>query len=144
MKKMPFTKSTAGSIGVELEIQIINPKSFTLVSRSKVLLDELQLIQRFLIKQAQEVVILFSGGAHSFQRGALQKIFPTMRYKHLSSQFRYLSKRSTLFGQHIHIVTSYFNTAKLNHMQDSSNLMNQCSDSLRASLISQMTRYIKT
>jgi glutamate---cysteine ligase / carboxylate-amine ligase len=43
------------------------------------------------------------GGTHPFQKWAMQKIFPTKRYKNLSRHYRYLSKRSTVFGQHIHV-----------------------------------------
>src|SRR5206468_9998760 len=38
MKLLPFKESKVASIGVELEFQIINPNSFSLISRSKELL----------------------------------------------------------------------------------------------------------
>jgi glutamate---cysteine ligase / carboxylate-amine ligase len=61
-------------------------------------------IQHFLAEKAIKLNILFcGGGTHPFQRWATQKIFPTRRYKKLSRQYNYLSKRSTVFGQHIHI-----------------------------------------
>lgn len=139
MKLLPFKESKTASIGIELEFQIIDPNSFSLISRSKELirnikesiyneqikpevtqsmieintsihhsvkemLDELQDIQQFLLREAAELNILFcGGGAHPFQKWAMQKIFPSMRYKTLSHKYRYLSKRSTVFGQHIHI-----------------------------------------
>lgn len=139
MKLLPFKTSSAVSLGVELEFQIINPHSFSLVSRAKELLrsikesplevnikpevtqsmieinssihtsvkelaDELQRLQVFLLTQGKELDIsICGGGTHPFQKWSVAKIFPTMRYKKLSRKFRYLSKRSTVFGQHMHV-----------------------------------------
>ncbi|KTD23526.1 carboxylate-amine ligase [Legionella lansingensis] len=138
MKKLPFKKSKLGSIGIELEFQIIDPKTFFLISRSKdvirgikesnyqhiikpeitqsmieinssihystkSLLQELSQIQSFLQEKAKTLNILIcGGGTHPYLKWTRQKIFPTPRYKRISSKFRYLSKRSTVFGQHIH------------------------------------------
>lgn len=61
-------------------------------------------IQKFLIEQADKVKIYFSGGgSHPFQKWNLQKIFPTKRFKHISKQYRYISKCATIFGQHVHV-----------------------------------------
>jgi glutamate---cysteine ligase / carboxylate-amine ligase len=139
MKMLPFKSSPAATIGVELELQIIHPETFALVSRAKDLmrnisqskfnkqikpeitqcmieintsihqdinemLGELQAIQSNLQEQARQIHVLFcGGGTHPFQKWALQKIYPTMRYKSLASRYRYLSKRGTVFGQHIHV-----------------------------------------
>lgn len=68
------------------------------------LFEEIKKIQTYLIEQANEINVLFcGGGTHPFQKWSVQKIFPTMRYKRLSQHYRYLSKRSTVFGQHIHV-----------------------------------------
>lgn len=139
MKTLPFKASSEVSIGVELELQIINPHTYGLISRAKDLIriikesphqkrikpeitqsmievnssihtsamsmrDELIDIKTFLLAQANKLNITFcGGGTHPFQKWTVQKIFPTMRYKKLSRQYRYLSKRSTVFGQHIHV-----------------------------------------
>lgn len=139
MKILPFKTSAEISIGVELELQIINPHTFGLMSRAKDLiriinesamktrikpeitqsmieinssihdtpgsmLDELHQIQSYLLEQAEKLEISFcGGGTHPFHKWSLQKIFPSIRYKKLSRQYRYLSKRSTVFGQHIHV-----------------------------------------
>jgi carboxylate-amine ligase len=67
-------------------------------------LKELIDIQAFMIIQAEKLdIAVCGGGTHPFQKWAMQKIFPTMRYKKLSRHYRYLSKRSTVFGQHIHV-----------------------------------------
>jgi carboxylate-amine ligase len=139
MKKLPFKSSSTASLGIEFELQIINPQTFSLMSRAKDLIrnlkqndyqtrikpeitqsmieintsvhlsphtmfEELNAIQRFLAIQAKQLNIAFcGGGTHPFQRWSMQKIFPMMRYKKLSRLYRHLSKRSTVFGQHIHV-----------------------------------------
>lgn len=139
MKLLPFKESRSSSIGIELEYQIINPKTFALVSRSKELirninnsdfktwikpeitqsmieintsihhsprdiLDELFGIQQFLLTQASNLDVLFcGGGTHPFHKWAMEKIFPSWRYKNLLKKYRYLTKRATVFGLHIHI-----------------------------------------
>lgn len=140
MKKLlPFKKSSLVSLGVELELQIINPHSYGLVSRAKdlirnikqsqfqkrikpeitqsmielntsihhspqTMLDELLDLKHFLLEQGRELNIFFcGGGTHPFQKWSMQKIFPTTRFKKISRRDRYLSKRSTVFGLHIHI-----------------------------------------
>ncbi|STX42465.1 carboxylate-amine ligase [Legionella donaldsonii] len=139
MRLLPFKKSSAVSIGVELEFQIVAPRTYSLVSRAKdlirnlresphrpritpeitqsmieinssihhspqAMLEELVHLQQFLLGQAAEMhIAICGGGTHPFQRWTMQKIFPTIRYRKLSRKYRYLSKRSTVFGQHIHI-----------------------------------------
>lgn len=139
MKTLPFKTSSTASIGTELEFQIINPTSFSLISRAKDLirnirestyktrikpeitqsmieinssihisplemLPELLSLQAFLSQQGRELNMAFcGGGTHPFQKWTMQKIFPTERYKKLSRKYKFLSKRSTVFGQHVHV-----------------------------------------
>lgn len=139
MKNLVFKPSSLVSIGTELELQIIDPITYDLISHSKDLIrnikssplaeyikpevtqsmieinssvhqstmslyKELLQIRNFLLNQAEELGFLFcGGGTHPFDKWALQKIFPTKRFKKIYSHVRYLSKRSTVFGQHIHI-----------------------------------------
>ncbi|KTD12137.1 YbdK family carboxylate-amine ligase [Legionella jamestowniensis] len=139
MKKLSFAKSNIGSVGVELELQLIDPQSFYLISRSKELIrniresiykeiikpeitqsmieinssihysikelsEELFQLKSFLLKQADQLdIAICGGGTHPYLKWSRQKIFPTPRYKKIAQKFRYLSKRSTVFGQHIHI-----------------------------------------
>ena len=139
MRALPFKRSKLVSIGVELELQLVNPLTCDLVSRAKdfikkvetsefqenikpevtqsmieinssihespaALTQEFSKIHKFLITTAKDLDVQISGGGtHPFQRWSLQKIFPLKRYKNLAHQYRYLSKRSTVFGQHIHI-----------------------------------------
>lgn len=70
--------------------------------------DEMQIelikMHDFLLDQVNEIGInICGGGTHPFQKWSLRKIFPIKRFKNLSHQYRYLSKRSTVFGLHIHI-----------------------------------------
>jgi carboxylate-amine ligase len=65
---------------------------------------ELLAMRSFLLEQGKKIGVIFSGGGtHPFRKWNLNKIFPSKRFKNLSRQYRYLSKRSTVFGQHIHI-----------------------------------------
>jgi carboxylate-amine ligase len=65
---------------------------------------ELSELQKFLLSQAANLHVAFcGGGTHPFQKWKNQEIFPTMRYKNLLRKFKYLAKRATVFGQHIHI-----------------------------------------
>ena len=54
------------------------------------------------IATEQEIKIA-GGGTHPFEKWSVQKIFPAARYKKLSHIYRFLSKRSTVFGQHVHV-----------------------------------------
>jgi carboxylate-amine ligase len=71
---------------------------------SEKLYAELLEIRYFLLEQAKKIGICFSGGGtHPFQKWSMRKIFPSLRFKNKSHQYQYLSKRSTVFGQHVHI-----------------------------------------
>jgi carboxylate-amine ligase len=68
------------------------------------LLAELIELQKFLIDNAEGLPITFcGGGTHPLQECTAQKIFPTSRYKNLAHKLRYLTKRATVFGLHVHI-----------------------------------------
>lgn len=65
---------------------------------------ELLDIRDFLTTQANKVDINFcGGGTHPFQKWVSRKIFPSARYKQLSKKYKYLAKRSTVFGLHLHV-----------------------------------------
>lgn len=70
----------------------------------KIMLAELLDMQLFLSQLAKKIKIhICGGGTHPFDKWSLQKIFPSPRFIKLSKKFQYLSKCSTVFGQHIHI-----------------------------------------
>jgi len=139
MRIVPFASSRPMTIGVELELQLINSHTYDLANRSQELLkdiskfalkdlikpeitqsmielnssvhdnlpslqDELYTVQQFLLDIADKYQLRISGGGtHPFQKWASQKIFPLPRYKNLAKQYRYLTQRATVFGQHVHI-----------------------------------------
>lgn len=139
MKKVPFATSSPLSIGIELELQIVNANHFGLEARAKdlirflcndahekqikpeitqsmiecnssihlhpdTLMEEMTSIQQCLIHAGEEMRILFAGGGtHPFQKWTALKIYPSARFKQLAQHYRYLSKRATVFGEHIHI-----------------------------------------
>lgn len=66
--------------------------------------EELIKMRNFLAAEGEKLHVNFcGGGTHPFQKWALMKIFPSTRFKNLSHQYRYLSKRSTVFGLHVHV-----------------------------------------
>jgi carboxylate-amine ligase len=66
--------------------------------------NEFARLHDYLLSVSREQGIkIAGGGTHPFEKWSAQKIFPATRYKNLSHIYRYLSKRSTVFGQHIHI-----------------------------------------
>jgi carboxylate-amine ligase len=73
-------------------------------SSTTTLLDELIDLQHYLLDIKKNLDVGFSGGGtHPSQKWSHQKIFPSQRYKNFSHKFRYLSKKATVFGQHVHI-----------------------------------------
>jgi len=70
----------------------------------KTIIPELQKIRQYLLEQAEQLNVLFcGGGTHPFQKWITKKIFPTKRYHKLAKRYQYLSKRSTVYGLHVHI-----------------------------------------
>lgn len=68
------------------------------------MLEELIEIRNFLLMLSDKYNILFcGGGTHPFQKWVYRKIFPTIRFRQLSRKYRYLVKRATVFGLHVHI-----------------------------------------
>lgn len=70
----------------------------------KDLYKELIEIHDFLLIQSKKLDIkLCGGGTHPCRKWASGKIFPTKRFKNKTHFHRFLSKRSAVFGFHIHI-----------------------------------------
>ncbi|MCW8450067.1 YbdK family carboxylate-amine ligase [Legionella quinlivanii] len=139
MRRLPFKKSALVSIGIELEFQLINPRSWghkfcskdiirdvhgsnfetrivpeitqsmieinsSVHQSAQSMLHEFSELQQYLLQEAERVgAYICGGGSHPYERWSKQKIFPAKRYKNLARKYRYLSKRATIFGQHIHI-----------------------------------------
>src|SRR5688572_8140267 len=124
MKILPFKKSSFLSIGVELELQLIDPITYDLIAHAKDLMRniknspynklitpevtqsmieinssvhqspqslyrELDKIRDFLLLHARNIGIKISGGGtHPFEKWALRKIYPTLRFKHLAWRYK--------------------------------------------------------
>ncbi|HAT9206766.1 TPA: glutamate--cysteine ligase [Legionella pneumophila subsp. pneumophila] len=111
MRLLSFKKSKIVSIGTELEFQIIDRNSLALVSRSKELMRALKDMRYHdqIKPEITQSMIEINSSIHQSAKEMydelldLQKIFPSKRFKKKFNQYRYLSKRATVFGQHIHI-----------------------------------------
>jgi glutamate---cysteine ligase / carboxylate-amine ligase len=56
------------------------------------------------------------GGSHPFHRWHERRIYPTERFRHVSSLYGYLAKQFTVFGQHVHVgVTNGDDAVYLTH-----------------------------
>jgi carboxylate-amine ligase len=76
----------------------------TIHTSTTTLYEELLDLQKYLHELTESMDVCFSGGGtHPLQRWSRQKIFPTRRYKDFLHKFRYLSKKATVFGQHVHV-----------------------------------------
>lgn len=99
IKESPYQKSIKPEITQSM-IEINSSVHHSI----KDLYTEINDMKFFLLEKGKDLNIIFSGGGtHSFEKWSALKIFPTKRFKNLSRQYQYLSKRSTVFGQHVHI-----------------------------------------
>lgn len=65
---------------------------------------ELLKMAYFLVQEGEQLGVRFCGaGTHPFQRWSSHKIYPSLRFKNISWQYRYLAKRYTVFALHFHI-----------------------------------------
>ena len=68
------------------------------------LLDGMIVIRDAIVTTAERLnLAVAGGGAHPYHRWNERRIYPTERFKHVSSLYGYLAKQFTVFGQHIHI-----------------------------------------
>ncbi len=68
------------------------------------LLEQMIVIRDAIVSTAERLnLAVAGGGAHPFHRWHERRIYPTERFKHVSSLYGYLAKQFTVFGQHIHI-----------------------------------------
>jgi glutamate---cysteine ligase / carboxylate-amine ligase len=121
MTLLAFKHNPFPTIGVELELQLIDLHTFNLAMEASDFLRRLATIQHpgeikpeitlamielktLIAKEAARMHIgVCGGGAHPFQKWQEQRIFPTERFTNVSEQYGYLAKQFTIFGQHIHI-----------------------------------------
>ena len=68
------------------------------------LLEQMVVIRDAIVKTAERLnLAVAGGGAHPFHRWHERRIYPTERFRHVSSLYGYLAKQFTVFGQHIHV-----------------------------------------
>lgn len=133
-----FEGSNAPSLGVEVEVQIIDPKTRKLAPQSRHLLERCRQRQVKHVKAeihqsmlemdtevsrsvtecgnyikgrleqlsavAQELGLeLAMAGTHPFEHWSQSQVFPDPRYKMVTEKFRWLAKRVTVYGMHVHV-----------------------------------------
>jgi carboxylate-amine ligase len=68
------------------------------------LLSELVTVRDAIVSTADRLNLeVAGGGSHPFHRWHERRIYPTERFKRVSSLYGYLAKQFTVFGQHIHV-----------------------------------------
>jgi glutamate---cysteine ligase / carboxylate-amine ligase len=68
------------------------------------LLDATLMIRDAIVATALKLnLAVCGGGSHPFHRWNERRIYPSERFKHVSSLYGYLAKQFTVFGQHIHV-----------------------------------------
>ena len=120
VKLEPFNKSEALSLGVELELQLVNTHDYDLAPYAEDMLrlmaqtplpgsvvpeiTQLSPIREALIRNADKLnIAVVGGGTHTFQQWHERRIYDKPRFRELSELYGYLSKQFTIFGQHVHI-----------------------------------------
>lgn len=135
---MEFVGSSRPTIGVEIELQLIDPDTRDLTPKSIQLLElcekagldrvKAEITQSMIevnsevcddVKEARKHlewriatlrtlagelgVELNSSGTHPFQRWTERKIHPTERYVYILDKFKWLARRLTVYGVHVHV-----------------------------------------
>lgn len=134
-----FETSEPLTLGVELELQLVNTNDYDLapyatdmlrlmqrhslpgsvvpeMTRSMIevstdichnttdVMTQLTPIRDALVKSADKLnIAVVGGGTHPFQQWHQQRIYDKARFHELSQLYGYLTKKFTIFGQHVHI-----------------------------------------
>ena len=133
-----FSGSLKPTIGVEIELQLIDPETRDLTPQSLKLLDlcqdcgidrvkaeitqamveidseishDVKQCRRYLEERAARLrsvadklgIQFCVSGTHPFQRWTERKIYPSERYLYLVEKFRWLARRLTVYGIHVHV-----------------------------------------
>jgi len=68
------------------------------------LLRELRTVRDAIVATAERLnLAVAGGGSHPFHKWHERRIYPTERFRHVSSLYGYLAKQFTVFGQHVHV-----------------------------------------
>ena len=81
------------------------------------LLRDLRIVRDAIVGTAERLnLAVAGGGSHPFHKWHERRIYPTERFRRVSSLYGYLAKQFTVFGQHVHIgVTSGDDAVYLTH-----------------------------
>ena len=81
------------------------------------LLRELRTVRDAIVGTAERLnLAVAGGGSHPFHKWHERRIYPTERFRRVSSLYGYLAKQFTVFGQHVHVgVTSGDDAVYLTH-----------------------------
>ena len=72
------------------------------------LLRELRTVRDAIVATAELLnLAVAGGGSHPFHRWHERRIYPTERFRRVSSLYGYLAKQFTVFGQHVHVGVSH-------------------------------------
>jgi glutamate---cysteine ligase / carboxylate-amine ligase len=81
------------------------------------LLRDLRTVRDAIVDTAERLnLAVAGGGSHPFHKWHERRIYPTERFRRVSSLYGYLAKQFTVFGQHVHVgVTSGDDAVYLTH-----------------------------
>ena len=81
------------------------------------LLGELRTVRDAIVATAERLnLAVAGGGSHPFHKWHERRIYPTERFRRVSSLYGYLAKQFTVFGQHVHVgVTNGDDAVYLTH-----------------------------
>ena len=116
-----FHRSDPFTLGIELELQVVNPPGYDLSQDASITESMLEIatgvcrdishaqIQLSAIQQAVQRAALrhhlqiCGGGSHPFHAWQRQQISDNPRYVKTVEHFGYLAQQATVFGQHVHV-----------------------------------------
>ena len=108
-----FHVSEPFTLGIELEMQVVNPPGYDLSQDSSMLIDAVKNqitagevkhdITESMLELATDVCRDINGGTHPFQKWQRQEVCDNERYQRTLENFGYLIQQATVFGQHVHV-----------------------------------------
>ncbi len=105
-----------GEVKPEITESMIEVNS-SVAKRYDDLLRELRAVRDAIVATAERLnLAVAGGGSHPFHKWHERRIYPTERFRRVSSLYGYLAKQFTVFGQHVHVgVTNGDDAVYLTH-----------------------------
>ncbi len=105
-----------GEVKPEITESMIEVNS-SVAKRYDDLLRELRTVRDAIVATAERLnLAVAGGGSHPFHKWHERRIYPTERFRRVSSLYGYLAKQFTVFGQHVHVgVTNGDDAVYLTH-----------------------------